>query len=107
MFIVNCLIFGSSHFAFLQFTDPVNAPTWPFISSQKRSLATSRSGCMETVLRAGTILMLMIRYRESLEPPNTTKPILRYLTSATITCLLYTSDAADERSSVDLGGRRI
>ena len=31
------------------------------------------------------------------------------LASATliITCLLYTSDAADERSSVDLGGRRI
>ena len=25
----------------------------------------------------------------------------------TRTCLLYTSDAADERSSVDLGGRRI
>ena len=25
----------------------------------------------------------------------------------TIVCLLYTSDAADERSSVDLGGRRI
>ena len=24
-----------------------------------------------------------------------------------IACLLYTSDAADERSSVDLGGRRI
>ena len=27
--------------------------------------------------------------------------------SATTACLLYTSDAADERSSVDLGGRRI
>ena len=26
---------------------------------------------------------------------------------ARIPCLLYTSDAADERSSVDLGGRRI
>src|SRR5678815_5446157 len=26
---------------------------------------------------------------------------------STHTCLLYTSDAADERSSVDLGGRRI
>ena len=26
---------------------------------------------------------------------------------STMTCLLYTSDAADERSSVDLGGRRI
>ena len=25
----------------------------------------------------------------------------------TLDCLLYTSDAADERSSVDLGGRRI
>ena len=24
-----------------------------------------------------------------------------------VNCLLYTSDAADERSSVDLGGRRI
>ena len=28
-------------------------------------------------------------------------------TCLTHTCLLYTSDAADERSSVDLGGRRI
>src|SRR5678815_1004321 len=27
--------------------------------------------------------------------------------AANSTCLLYTSDAADERSSVDLGGRRI
>ena len=27
--------------------------------------------------------------------------------SGQVTCLLYTSDAADERSSVDLGGRRI
>ena len=26
---------------------------------------------------------------------------------AVVACLLYTSDAADERSSVDLGGRRI
>ena len=27
--------------------------------------------------------------------------------SRNVVCLLYTSDAADERSSVDLGGRRI
>ena len=27
--------------------------------------------------------------------------------SLVLPCLLYTSDAADERSSVDLGGRRI
>ena len=32
-----------------------------------------------------------------------TIPVSQMLT----TCLLYTSDAADERSSVDLGGRRI
>src|SRR5678810_680116 len=29
------------------------------------------------------------------------------VTSEDMDCLLYTSDAADERSSVDLGGRRI
>ena len=29
------------------------------------------------------------------------------ITDRSGTCLLYTSDAADERSSVDLGGRRI
>ena len=29
------------------------------------------------------------------------------VTVAVAICLLYTSDAADERSSVDLGGRRI
>ena len=30
-----------------------------------------------------------------------------YSYSQSTSCLLYTSDAADERSSVDLGGRRI
>ena len=35
------------------------------------------------------------------QPPAALKPI------AWNDCLLYTSDAADERSSVDLGGRRI
>ena len=30
-----------------------------------------------------------------------------FCTTASEICLLYTSDAADERSSVDLGGRRI
>ena len=33
-------------------------------------------------------------------------PLGKYLVHHN-TCLLYTSDAADERSSVDLGGRRI
>ena len=30
-----------------------------------------------------------------------------HLVHEVVDCLLYTSDAADERSSVDLGGRRI
>ena len=30
-----------------------------------------------------------------------------FLDEMAMHCLLYTSDAADERSSVDLGGRRI
>ena len=34
------------------------------------------------------------------------KPI-REMNVSAMACLLYTSDAADERSSVDLGGRRI
>ena len=34
-------------------------------------------------------------------------PQLRHLRGREDRCLLYTSDAADERSSVDLGGRRI
>ena len=33
--------------------------------------------------------------------------ILILISLTTKPCLLYTSDAADERSSVDLGGRRI
>ena len=32
---------------------------------------------------------------------------LQALNASITACLLYTSDAADERSSVDLGGRRI
>src|SRR5678815_2903371 len=35
------------------------------------------------------------------------RPAVAPLTLLCTTCLLYTSDAADERSSVDLGGRRI
>ena len=32
---------------------------------------------------------------------------MRHHLNYALSCLLYTSDAADERSSVDLGGRRI
>src|SRR5678816_170086 len=38
---------------------------------------------------------------------RTHKRVMDILNPTDKTCLLYTSDAADERSSVDLGGRRI
>ena len=41
---------------------------------------------------------------ESLDPEADGMPIVRERVDG---CLLYTSDAADERSSVDLGGRRL
>ena len=44
------------------------------------------------------------RERDALGP---LKPIGERVVHALVSCLLYTSDAADERSSVDLGGRRI
>mgnify|MGYP003381636513 CR=1 FL=1 len=45
---------------------------------------------------------------EALTPGSKPLPILPPLEKESdFSCLLYTSDAADERSSVDLGGRRI
>ena len=47
-------------------------------------------------------------YQQTGKKPRKTKKTAQQITAELIeTCLLYTSDAADERSSVDLGGRRI
>ena len=48
--------------------------------------------------RKGTCYYLRIFVEDRYSPCNLDRPS---------SCLLYTSDAADERSSVDLGGRRI
>ena len=45
--------------------------------------------------------MVRICAEEGFHKKQGQEMIIRYA------CLLYTSDAADERSSVDLGGRRI
>ena len=50
------------------------------------------------------------RYSQTLETEADDygiQTLIRTKYYADTTCLLYTSDAADERSSVDLGGRRI
>src|SRR5678815_5479579 len=41
----------------------------------------------------------------TIQETHETYPAIRDACAQSISCLLYTSDAADERSSVDLGGR--
>src|SRR5678809_395056 len=55
------------------------------------------------------VLGVTIQHYESdvLCDPARTSQTLPILVGCIKDCLLYTSDAADERSSVDLGGRRI
>ena len=49
------------------------------------------------------------RYHTAIDGVSVARDQGRKLSAAAmgVSCLLYTSDAADERSSVDLGGRRI
>src|SRR5678816_652427 len=56
-----------------------------------RGVLTPRSRCG----------LLLVAWRNDAYDPATRVPM------EGLSCLLYTSDAADERSSVDLGGRRI
>ena len=54
-----------------------------------------------TILISTGIVLLIVNTSFSLYLTQ----ILAFIVA--VSCLLYTSDAADERSSVDLGGRRI
>ena len=53
------------------------------------------------------IVETLERVTDPAETAVTVKTRLGDVIDRGISCLLYTSDAADERSSVDLGGRRI
>ena len=65
----------------------------------------------------GSEMCIRDRLREMVGRASLTSPAMFAAAPARVTsmdvaspttgCLLYTSDAADERSSVDLGGRRI
>ena len=70
------------------------------------------SNILKTSLEADLIfLSSFIRvkaYQGSVSLSNKHEEFIRKILKIKVpTCLLYTSDAADERSSVDLGGRRI
>ena len=53
-------------------------------------------------------MLEVLEYFAATRDPATVAEVSRQLAfPQSSTCLLYTSDAADERSSVDLGGRRI
>ena len=72
-----------------------------------RDLVRSR-GLGDVYKRQVVDLPAPLRPTRATEAPAVTRRS-RAATASTLpkVCLLYTSDAADERSSVDLGGRRI
>ena len=63
---------------------------------------------IETIIAAEKSGTDVFSYSKIFELPELEiRKILADILAEDATCLLYTSDAADERSSVDLGGRRI
>ena len=55
-----------------------------------------------------TVFFALLMFLQIMVVAQIAKPVTNAELKALVgTCLLYTSDAADERSSVDLGGRRI
>src|SRR5678816_2822072 len=81
--------------ATLRLTAACRSPEQPLRSAI--AIAMTNATVPPMVSRAVTFVLVLAR------PGRATVAWL----AALIPCLLYTSDAADERSSVDLGGRRI
>src|SRR5678809_759440 len=73
---------------------------WPAIARGESTLILAPTGSGKTLTA-----FLWCLNRLMFEPPPAPRQRCRVLYVSP--CLLYTSDAADERSSVDLGGRRI
>src|SRR5678809_1462187 len=116
-------------------TDPlkfaVTPPTWPDLALNVKVPPVLGSSWEETFVigvrnvgTAATTAPVTVKRDFNLQFTHTTSRFIsysgegwtctfaenRFMTCTnplSIACLLYTSDAADERSSVDLGGRRI
>src|SRR5678816_2278293 len=75
-------------------------PEVPGLPGHMARLAREESGHLARVLQ-------LLEQRGLCLGRDPGDPYAQALQALVRTCLLYTSDAADERSSVDLGGRRI
>src|SRR5678815_6118434 len=71
------------------------------------SLAVSPIVLAQTNPATKTIVIRAARLFEPESGQFLDHPVIMVSGDHIVSCLLYTSDAADERSSVDLGGRRI
>ena len=95
MYVYICLLRVCCVFFFFQAEDGI------------RDLVRSRGLGDVYKRQGGDITMGLPRVEEVFECRIPKLPAAISRVAGVVTCLLYTSDAADERSSVDLGGRRI
>src|SRR5664279_5173747 len=85
--------------------DSYNVCEWASIDR----LEKGKRGGSIAALRASVAAQAIITFDEKLQVPRDLADVpvvVQELTGSHYTCLLYTSDAADEEDSVDLGGRR-
>ena len=89
---------------------------WDFVDGIERGFAAHHAGMLPTFREIVEELFTQGRIRAvfatetlalGINMPARTVVLEKLVKFNGDTCLLYTSDAADERSSVDLGGRRI
>eukprot|EP00658_Telonema_sp_P-2_P045208 TRINITY_DN33139_c0_g1_i1.p1 TRINITY_DN33139_c0_g1~~TRINITY_DN33139_c0_g1_i1.p1 ORF type:complete len:177 (-),score=43.58 TRINITY_DN33139_c0_g1_i1:82-540(-) len=79
-------------------------------SSKLYNLISLAQSVVRTINHTEEVTFLRMRFglREAIVAPDLNKEyILVVIQDQMLACLLYTSDAADEEDSVDLGGRRI
>src|SRR5450756_2867700 len=87
-----------------------NAPTWPVIA------ITGQVGALRVAIRSRRSLALLsiaavligvnwLTYVFAVLADHVIEASLGYFINPLVTCLLYTSDAADDLLCVDLGGR--
>src|SRR5665648_1051609 len=78
----------------------------PYLGDVKKEGNKINNGIVDTISSA-SIVTNTVKSSLQYNPPTNYAPLLVSQRDEVKPCLLYTSDAADEEDSVDLGGRRI